>query len=147
MSDKLVVEFYDRLSPTPVATVLTLHGGDNPASAALTLCDFIGQVRVLQEPRFEDAGVLAARFIIWQTASVGGEKDIEPYEVTLIHPAIEYGYQLARVYANEGRPSIEIVRDQYTTPEEMTSAETLLKSLNLIQSSPFDNKNAEFAND
>jgi hypothetical protein len=110
---------------------LTLHGGDNPTSAALTLCDFIGQVRILKEPRLDDAGLLAVRFIIWQSAIVGGEKDIEGYEATLIHPETDYGYQLARVYANEAHLSVEIVRDQYTTPEEMTSAEILLKSLNL----------------
>ena len=140
MSDKLVVEFYDQFLPTPVATVLSLHGGDNPASAALTLCDFLGQIQKLEKPRFEDAGVLAARFIIWHSTHVGGKRGLEVYDAALIHQATDYGYQLARVYATEDRPSVEIVQDRYTTTEEWESAEIYLKALNLSQRIPFASK-------
>lgn len=67
MSDKLVVEFYDLSnSGAPTACVLACHGGDNPSQAATTLTDFLMAVAGISEPRFEDAGLLAARFVAWE---------------------------------------------------------------------------------
>jgi hypothetical protein len=43
MSDKLVIEFIGNIDIDSVA-VMASRGGDNPASAALTIADFLGQL-------------------------------------------------------------------------------------------------------
>jgi len=129
MSDKLVIEFYESFSLDPVATILSTYGGDNPISAAFTLRDFLGQVQELEDPRFGDAGVLAARFIVWHSTHSAGTQGLEGYDAALIHKEADYGYQLARVFAGPDGASVEIVQDQYTTPEEWESAKIVLGSL------------------
>lgn len=125
MSDKLVVEFVGE-DKDVVAVVFALHGGDNPPAAALTIADFLNQVAKLDEPRFDDAGLLAARFVVWQSGISKGAGDLTFLDVVLISRADSYGYQLARVYAQDDRPYVHIVRDQYSTPDEMYEAAILL---------------------
>ena len=131
MSEKLIVEFYEQTSTSPVATVLSIHGGDNPVSAALTLCDFLNQISKLDRSDFNDAGLLAARFIIWHATHVDGPRGLEISDVMLIQNAKDYGYQTARVHALQERPYVEIVEDQYSTAEELESAAFLLRQSNV----------------
>ncbi len=91
MSDKLVIEFIGEDKQT-VAVVFAYHGGDNPAAAALTIADFLNQVEKLDEPRFDDAGLLAARFVVWQSSISNGAGELAFLDVSLISRAEEYGY-------------------------------------------------------
>lgn len=127
MSDKLTVEFYGpEDSAKPVACVLACHGGDNPSSAATTLADFFDSVSALAEPRFDDAGVLAARFVVWQTAQEANANSFDFYGVALVPFQTSYGYQTARVYACESRPYVHFVNDEWTTPQELMEASIIL---------------------
>src|SRR5438105_3204114 len=99
MSDKLIVEFYGTEdSAMPVACVLACHGGDNPSSAATTLTDFFDSVSVVPEPRFDDAGVLAARFVVWQSAQEADRGSLDFYGVVLVPFQTNSDYQTVRVH-------------------------------------------------
>jgi hypothetical protein len=130
MSDKLVVEFAGE-DKQIIAVVFALHGGDNPPAAALTIADFLNQIAKLDEPRFNDAGLLAARFVVWQSGISKGPGELAFHDVVLIPRADDYGYQLARVYAQDDRPYVHIVRDKYSTWDELTDAATLLGQRNV----------------
>ncbi len=130
MSDKLVVEFVGEDKQT-VAVVFALHGGDNPPAAALTIADFLNRVAKLDEPRFDDAGLLAARFVVWQSGISKGAGELAFLDVVLIPRTESYGYQLARVHALPDRPYIHIVRDRYSTADEMYEAAILLGQPNV----------------
>jgi len=128
MSDKLIVEFYSHEdSATPVACVLACHGGDNPSSAATTLADFFDSVSALAEPRFDDAGVLAARFVVWQALQEADRNSLDFYGVTLVPFQKSNGCQTMRVYANERRPHVHCVHDEWTTPKELVEASIILR--------------------
>lgn len=130
MSDNLVVEFYDSSDfDTLTACVLACHGGDNPSQAATTLTDFFADLMALAEPRFEDVGLLAARFVAWegQRGSSGGSFDF--LDVAIMPPHQAHGYQVARVYAGrESYPRVEFVCDQYSTTQEMEQAMAIIKT-------------------
>lgn len=130
MSDKLVVEFYDSSgSDTPIACVLACHGGDNPPQAATTLTDFFTAIAGVLDPRFEDAGLLAARFVAWEGQRGSGRRSFDFLDVAIIPPHQAHGYQVARVYAGrESHPRLELVRDQYTTTQEMEEAMAIIRA-------------------
>jgi hypothetical protein len=128
MSDKLIVEFYSSEdSATPVACVLASHGGDNPSSAATTLADFFDSVSALAEPRFDDAGILAARFVVWQAVQEADRNSLDFYGVTLVPFQTSNGCQTMRVYVNERRPYVHCVSDEWTTPQELREASIILR--------------------
>lgn len=127
MSDRLIIEFYSRVnSEQPVATVLALFGGDNPLSAATTLSDFFTRVSKLSRPRFDDAGLLAARFISWEGSKSAGADSLDFIDVVLQERVNVHGYQTARVYAQELRPYVHLVIDDYTACEELADAADVL---------------------
>ena len=129
MSDKLVVEFYDSVdSPLPVACVLASHGGDNPSTAATTLGDFFEALSGLDDARVEDAGLIAARFISWKGAQGSNNLPFDFIDVALIPFEASYGYQVARVFAQGGRPNVHLVRDEWTTEQEMAEAALIFGS-------------------
>jgi len=128
MSDKLIVEFYAAYDlVTPTGCVLTCHGGDNPSSAATTLADFFDALAVLKDPRYEDAAVLAARFVFWEAGKSLESQPLDFDDVSLIPFQKDYGYQVARVYANNHRPYVHCVTDQWTTDQELFEAAILLR--------------------
>ena len=130
MSDKLVLEFYDRRStPEPVVTVMALHGGDNPESAAETLADFFLQVGDLPELNWEDAGSLAARFIALQQGIRYGFSELGILSAFPIGHQPTYGRQLVRVFGSKRGPIVEFVPDGYTKPEELAVAKHILEEL------------------
>jgi hypothetical protein len=128
MSDKLVVEFYclENLAQ-PVASVLARHGGDNPSSAATTLADFFDTISALPESRFDDVGILAARFIAWESSRSAGLNPSDSIDVSLVPFQENYGYQTARVYARINRPYVHCVEDEWTTEQEMIEAAIILR--------------------
>jgi hypothetical protein len=134
MSDKLIVEFYCANEPeVPVACVLACHGGDNPSSAATTLSDFFDSVSAASEPRYDDAGVLAARFVVWQAVQEQ-ENDRDSLEfngVVLIPFQTSHGYQTVRVYACKHRPYVHCVEDEWTTCRELIEASIILRQDNM----------------
>jgi hypothetical protein len=128
VSDKLVVEFYSQDSPAePLASILATFGGDNPSSAATTLCDFFDRISTLREPRFDDASVLAARFIVWESSKSGGGGQLEFTHVSLLRGGGPSPYQTVRVYEREGRPYVHCVIDKYTTANELQEAAFILR--------------------
>ena len=128
MSDKLVVEFYgSKESTIPVACVVASYGGDNPSSGATTLSDFFDSISALAEPRFYDASVLAARFVVWQAIQESGQNPLECFSVFLIPFETVYGYQTVRVYADADRPYVHCVNDEWTTPQELMEAALILR--------------------
>jgi hypothetical protein len=128
MSDKLIVEFYSFEHPElPVACVLACHGGDNPSSAATTLADFFESVSALSEPRFGDAGLLAARFIVWQAAQELDRGSLDFSGVALVPFQPSNGYQTVRVYSGEHRPYVHCVKDEWTTRHELIEAAIILR--------------------
>lgn len=128
MSNKLVVEFYDLSdSDRPTACVLACHGGDNPSQAATTLTDFLADLACLADPRFDDVGLLAARFIAWEGHRGSGERSFDFSDVAILRPHHAHGYQLARIYAGrETPPRVELVQDRYTTTQEMREAAAII---------------------
>ena len=127
MSDKLVLEFYDRRStPEPVVTVMALHGGDNPESAAETLADFFLQVGDLPELNWEDAGSLAARFIAFQQGIRYGFSELGVLSAVPIKRQPTYGHQLVRVFGGKRGPIVEFVPDAYTNPGELAVGKYIL---------------------
>lgn len=125
MSDRLVIEFYDSGVSIPAAAVLVWYGGDNPADAALTISDFLQLISGLASPRFDSAGLLAARFIVWHGSHVE-RTGLNISDIILITPAAVYQYQLARIYASPDGPRVEIVPDDYSTPGELKAAFEIL---------------------
>jgi hypothetical protein len=128
MSDKLIVEFYSFEHPElPIACVLACHGGDNPSSAATTLADFFDSVSALSEPRFDDAGLLATRFIVWQAAQESERDSLDFSGVALVPFELSNGYQTVRVYAGNRRPYVHCVNDEWTTRRELVEAAIILR--------------------
>lgn len=70
---------------------------------------------------------MAARFVVWQSGQSDGPGNLEFLDVSLTPRAEDYGYQLARIYARPDRPYLHIVRDIYSTDEEMAAAAILLR--------------------
>jgi hypothetical protein len=129
LSSKLVVEFYDsKKSAVPVACVLECHGEDNPSSAATTLNDFFATISGLTDRRFDEASTLAARFVVWQSAIGSGISPVDFNDVGIISFQEDYGFQIARVYAQKDRPHVEFVRDAWTTDHELYEAALILGS-------------------
>jgi hypothetical protein len=128
VSDKLVVEFYDSVDTNvPTACVLAYYGGDNPSQAATTLTDFFTALSGIPDPRFDDAGLLAARFVAWEGQRYSTENPFDFLAVTIIPPHQSHGCQVARIYAGRSsHPRIEFVRDQYTTTEEIEEAKVII---------------------
>jgi len=128
MSEKLILEFYGSdTSQEPVACILAHWGGDNPSSAATTLADFFSAIRNLSNPRFEDAGLLAARFVSWQGQKDSGEQSYDFIDVCLIRTQEAYDYQVVRIYTDgEFCPRVEFVQDQYATKEELEQAAMIM---------------------
>ncbi|HEY0309407.1 MAG TPA: hypothetical protein VGB94_14690 [Acidobacteriaceae bacterium] len=128
MSEKLILEFYGSdISQQPVACILARWGGDNPSSAATTLADFFSAIRNLSNPRFEDAGLLAARFVSWQGQKDSGEQSYDFIDVCLIRTQEAYDYQVVRIYTDgEFCPRVEFVQDQYTIKEELEQAAIIM---------------------
>jgi hypothetical protein len=125
MSDRLIVEFYDPEDRgAPVACVLAFHGGDNPSSAATTLSDFFDHLSRFSDPGLNDAGLLASRFVVWESRK--GTDSCDFTDVRLVSFREAYGYQIARVYPGADRPHVQMVRDQWTTEEELREAEIIL---------------------
>jgi len=128
MSDKLVVEFYDSKNSTaPVACVLACHGGDNPSSAATTLSDFFADISHLAESRFDDASVLAARFVVWESGKGSSYRSFDFTDVGIMPFQETYGYQIARVYACGDLPYVHFVRDEWTSEQELVEAAIILR--------------------
>jgi hypothetical protein len=132
MSDKLVVEFYcSEDSVQPVACVLACHGGDNPSSAATTLADFFDKLALLPESRFDDAALLAARFIVWESSKGAGSNPLDFCDVALHTFRESAGYQIARVYARGDRPYVHCVRDEWSSEQELIEAALILRQPNV----------------
>jgi hypothetical protein len=127
MSDKLIIEFYSSDDATmPVACVLASHGGDNPSSAATTLSDFFEALSCSDDARFDDAGLLAARFVAWKGLQGSSSLPFDFIDVSLVPFEQNYGCQVARVYARSGEPDVQFVRDEWTTDREMVEAAMIL---------------------
>jgi hypothetical protein len=127
MSSKLIIEFYDGTSSSePVAVLLAFHGGEEPEAAALTVSAFLTQIREPPNADETDARELATRFIDWQQSMEGDLVDGKCPAAILINPEHSYGYQLAIIYVDNSGVSADIVADEYTTTEEMDSAEAIL---------------------
>ena len=127
MSDRLVVEFYDRNdSLVPVVCVLALHGGDNPSSAATTLSDFFAEISGLQEARLEDLGLLAARFVVWESIKAAKHRPIDFIDVCIVPFQEIYGYQVARVYVHGRQPYVHFVQDEWSSEKELLEAALIL---------------------
>jgi len=132
MSDKLIVEFYNANEPeVPIACVLACHGGDNPSSAATTLADFFDSVSALPEPRFNDAGVLAARFVVWQALQEADRDSLDFNGLALVPFQTSNVYQTARVYAGKHRPYVHCVSDRWTTRQELREASIILRQTSI----------------
>lgn len=130
MSDKLVVEFFQEDKPSnPAAVVLSVHGGDNPASASLTISDFLGAIRANSQGQIFDAHRLASQFIVWNSREDSACPNLSKPEAELIPVSDDYGYQTVRVFACEKQIRVEIVRDEFTTDEEMAEGDRFLKML------------------
>ncbi len=128
MSERLVVEFYESLSSSEaLCAVLAFHGGNNPVSAALTITDFFNQVSRFDDPRFDNASILAARFVAWQGAQGRRKTNFDFSDVAIIQPQDSYNYQSVRIYAQAERPFVHIVMDQYATPDELLEAAAWLQ--------------------
>lgn len=128
MSDKLIVEFYDsKNGQQPIVTVLAFYGGDNPSVGATTLADYFNRLGDLTDPRYDDAGLLSARFIACESAKCAGT-DIPDFSgVALVPFNSVQGYQVARVYAQEPRPYVHFVTDEWTSPKELEEASLILR--------------------
>lgn len=128
MSEKLVVEFLRDTQAPPVAVVMSWHGGDNPASAALTIAAFYTNLPIdLRASRF-DARELASRFILWRAELSGWSASSLNIDAVLIEHDVVYGYQLVRVRTGREALHIELTTDEYTTESELREAEAVLKS-------------------
>ena len=127
MSDKLIVEFYAAHDlATPAACVFAFHGGDNPSSAATTLADFFDALASLSDPRYNDASVLAARFVVWEACKSSESNRLDFNDVSITPFQEDYGYQVARVYTDDDRPYVHCVTDQWTTDGELLEAAIIL---------------------
>ncbi len=128
MADKLVVEFYcDQADKNPFASVLVLHGGDNPASAALTLADFLCSLRNAAGEHSINIGLAAAQFIIWAN-TLSGDHALGR-EVFLLPNGGETAYQVARLYPGDPYPLVEIMQDVYSSEAELNEAKEILRYL------------------
>lgn len=127
MSSVVVVEFYDRSGSPPIGCAQAFHGGENPSMAATTLSDFFENVRRLPEPRMDDAGLLAARFVVWASGSRAMADELAFSDVAVIPYEKSYGYQVARVYPAEGsKPYVHMVVDEWTKDRELAEAAIIL---------------------
>lgn len=124
MSDKLVVEFFpEDAASHPLFAGMSLHGGDNPVSASLTIADFIASLRTVSPKENLDPYELASRFILW--SSTRNEGSLAP-EAELIPVSEKYGYQTARIFVGK-RIRVEIVPDEFSTDQEMAEGAKFLK--------------------
>jgi hypothetical protein len=129
MSERLIVEFYEEgKRDKPVATVLAYHGGQDPEAAAFTLAAFFSALKTLEQPRFNDAQVLAARFVSWQGFECRlSAKPFDFIDVGIINDSKEYeGYLIARVHAHSVRPHVEFVKDSFCAANELSTASIIL---------------------
>ena|ERR1700739_294075 len=128
MSDKLVVEFYNEDNePGPIAAIMSLHGGDNPASASLTISDFIAAVYASGASKGCDAYALASRFILWSGTRNQPDARCASLEAELIPINKSYHYQTARVFSGSERIRVELVPDRFTTRKELAEGNRRLK--------------------
>lgn len=132
MADKLVVEFYENEDQfEPVAVILSLHGGDNPASASLTLSDFIATTRANKSAQ-TDAYGLASQFMVWANKWGQLQQDSLASEAELIPKAKKYSYQTARVFVDSQRIRVQLVEDEFTSGREFIEGNDLLRTLSLL---------------
>lgn len=131
MSDKLVIEFFQDASnqPSPVAAVMSLHGGDNPVSASLTISDFLASIRTSLSTQYSDAYTLASLFILWSSTKAPSGSEFPYMEAELIPISSNYGYQTMRIIAGRERPRVEFVRDEFTSDEELIEGRRFLEPL------------------
>jgi hypothetical protein len=129
MSDKLILEFYEHDCPEPLAVLLARFGGDNPASAALTIGAFL-KCRQLADKLY-DAGSLVSHFILWQTQLDQDPGEVESPNTVLIRKEGKYPYQLLRLRVGPTSVNIEIVTDEYSTEDEILDARVTLQALNI----------------
>lgn len=128
MSDKLIVEFYESDdSVIPTACVLACHGGDNPASAATTLADFFEELSSLRDPGHIDAGLLASRFVVFESSKGSGSSHLDFNDVSIVPFQQKYGYQTVRVFARKGRAYVHCVKDKWTSAKELLDAAIILQ--------------------
>lgn len=128
MSDKLVVEFYQEDSPSSAQfAVMSLHGGDNPVTASLTIADFIAHSRGFSSAQKPcDSYGLASRFIIWNAVRY---PDAPTPEAELIEVSERYGYQTARIFSSGEQIRVELVRDEFTIEAEIMEGTRFLQPL------------------
>jgi hypothetical protein len=125
MSEKLVVEFCED-EDRPVALVLVWHGGDNPASASLTLVAFLTELGGLIHGRSMSALELASRFILFQQVAFDSALGQPPLlDAVLVSHESGYGCQRCRLHAVAGRVRAAVVLDQYSTVEEIEDAKNI----------------------
>ena len=124
MSDILIVEFYGE-PDRAVAAVLAWHGGDNPASASLTLTEFLINLDNQIQNRQMGALELASRFIVSQVAFDPTFARGPELDAILIPTAASYGYQLCRLYVASGRVRAVVVVDEYSTTVEIEDAKAI----------------------
>ena len=131
MSDKLVIEFFqqDGNRANPVAAVMSLHGGDNPVSAALTISDFLASIRTSSPAQNFDAYTLASLFILWSATKGPSRSQFPCMEAELIPISTKYGYQAMRIFAGRERTRVELVRDEFTSDEEIIEGRRFLEQL------------------
>jgi hypothetical protein len=132
LSSKLVVEFYESGNDIqPVAAVLAFHGGDEPEPAAITMADFVCQVRMPATSPQASAYELATRFIIWQQTLEGALLAERGPAAILVNPNQPYACQRARLYSDVDEICVEIIPDEFTTTEELDSAELMLSDFKI----------------
>ena len=128
MSERLIVEFYDsRGGAKPLISVLAYYGGDEPEAAAYTLVAFFSLIACLKDPRFDEPGILAARFIHWMGHECIRSEALCDFDgVEIIRDSSRYtDYLTARVYPRPSGPLVKFVDDSRNTPEEFRVAEAI----------------------
>jgi hypothetical protein len=130
MSEPLIVEFYQsEEANAPEAIVLAGYGGDGPERGAGTLAAFFASVKSSQEPRFDDANLLAARFVCWHAHEYRwGNQPVDFRHVRLIPTSSEFEhYLIARVFAHSNGPKVKFVSDSDLSMDEISVAANLLR--------------------
>ena len=125
MADKLVAEFYSNRSDTqPFASVLVVHGGDNPASAASTLRHFLSDCFAEAGRKEVDIHLAAAQLVVWANRLL--DDSGLGIAAFLVPNHGESPYQTARVYPSDRSLAVQIMRDEYSSESEFEDARLIL---------------------
>lgn len=126
MSDRFIAEFYEGDSEESLAAVLSLHGGDNPGAASLTLAAFLSEAGYERSATVPSAGEVAAEFIIWSEERAFQSGSCFHPDTMLVQSSEKYPYQLMRLRVRDAGVMVTIITDEYTTEQEIDEAEAWL---------------------